>query len=269
MAFLAVLLALAAAQLLGSHAVHAPQLRHCAAYSRLWIWQVVWVAAPTVLVALLYHWLEVHLWLLALPFAAGVLWLCMGGTALAGAVEAYINAARGENWQAAQAAYQLINGQHPVAELDWQELNRAMLERTAYLSFSNVFAALFLFALLGPAGALGYRLACLSARVQPWPPMARLVWTLEWPAARLLGLTFAFTGNFLSCMHTWRGCVFCKERNSEQIITHYVLGALGAVESSSPSLAVTRREIAAMGRLMRRSLWFWVGALALAALAGW
>ena len=99
--------------------------------------------------------------------------------------------------------------------------------------------------------------------------LAKLIWLLEWPGVRLLGLTFAFTGNFLSCMERWFGCLLCTQRSSADIITHYVMGALGVAESNVHTPAVTRRELLAMARLLRRSLWFWVGALALLALLGW
>lgn len=268
MAFLAVLLALAAAQLFGSRLVDVGQLSRFGTYNLTGIRAVLLVAAPTIAVGLIYHWLEVHLWLLALPFAAGVLWLCMGPVATARAVEAFINAGRANCWSAALDAYRTIDGREMPPEGDWLALNRAMLERSAYLGFSHIFAALFWFSLLGPAGVVAYRLACLSEQLQPWPPMNRVVWLMEWPAVRLLGLTFAFTGNFLVFIHRWKACVFCLQRSTQAMITLYVLAALGAAEDNSHSLEVTRREVAAMARLMRRSLWFWVGALAVVALRG-
>jgi AmpE protein len=268
MAFLAVLLALAAAQLLGRHPLDVRQVRQFARNNNTWFWSVLWVLVPTLLVGFIYYWLEAHLWLLALPFAACVLWLCMGGTLTARAVESFINAGRAEHWQAALEAYRQLDGEETVTEGDWQGLNRAMLQRTAYLSFSHLFAALFWFSLLGPAGALGYRLACLSVHNQAWPAMNRFVWYLDWPVVRLLGLTFAFTGNFLVFLQRWRVCVFCIKRSTADIITLYVLGALGADEGLQQNADVTRREVTAMARLMRRSLWFWVGVLAVVALRG-
>jgi AmpE protein len=231
---------------------------------------LVCVFGPSVLVALLYQWLEAHLWLLALPFAAAVLWLSMGGTAHKLAVEAYINAGRADDWEKAVQAYQLFNPLEPsIAEGDWPALNKAVLAQAAYQEFAHVFAVLFWFALCGPAGALGYRLGCFYLRLKAWPLLEKSIWLLEWLPVRLLGLSFAFTGNFLSCLHQWRACVFCRVRSTAQIVTDFMLAALGVSERANQGLDITRRELSAMGRLFRRSLWFWVGVLALAALRGW
>ncbi|MEY4590833.1 MAG: hypothetical protein RL497_2909 [Pseudomonadota bacterium] len=291
MVFLAVLLALGGVQLFGRHPLSGPWvLPFFAAIGgqRMpWMGSVVGVLLPVVLVAVGFRWLEVHLWLLALPFAALVLWLSMGSSANRRAVEAYINAGRAGNWATALQAYQQLQGQKAtiegesflvesesslvkseniLAEGDWPALNKAVLQQAAYLGFSQVFAVLFWFVLAGPAGALGYRLACIHLHAQPWPGLVRLVWWLEWPAVRLLGLTFAFTGNFLSCIQRWQACVFCSVRSTQEIITYFVLGALGVADGAKQELDITRRELFAMGRLFRRSLWFWVGVLALVAL---
>lgn len=266
MAFLAVLLALGAAQLWGRHPLSAAWLNPLGLDKSPKIWALCLLIVPVCLVALIDYQLSVHAWILALPFSAIILWVCLGGTTIGRAMEQYINAGRAEHWQDAQAAYRALGGRDEPQQGHWSQLHRAMLARTAYLGFSNLFAVIFWFMLLGPAGALGYKLSCLCLEVRDWPRLARLVWFLEWPAARLLGLTFAFTGNFMSCIQCWQTCVFCSARSTEQIITHYVLGALGVQDRVHQDLDVTRREVAAMGRLLRRSLWFWMGLLALAAL---
>lgn len=266
MAFLAVLLALGAAQLWGRHPLSASWLYPLGIDKSPKFWILSSLSVPVLLVALVYYQLSLHAWILALPFSAIILWACLGGTSIGRAMEQYINAGRAEHWVDAQAAYRQLGGREEPQPGQWSQLHRAMLARTAYLGFSNLFAVIFWFMLLGPAGALGYKLACLALEIRDWPRLARLVWLLEWPAARLLGLTFAFTGNFMSCIQRWQACVFCTARSTEQIITHYVLGALGVQEGMQQDLDITRREVAAMGRLMRRSLWFWMGLLALGAL---
>jgi AmpE protein len=269
MAFLAVLLALGAAQLWGRHPLSAMWLGYLGLDKSPKIWTVLVIAVPSVLVGGAYYALNAGAWVLAVPFSALILWVCLGGTTLGRAMEQYINAARAEHWPDALAAYQVLGGAQQPDEMQWSALHRAMLERTAYLGFSHVFAVIFWFMLLGPAGALGYKLLCVCLELQHWPRLARLLWFIEWPAARLLGLTFAFTGNFMSCIQRWQACVFCSERSSAQIITHFVLGALGVHETANQDLDVTRREVAAMERLMRRSLWFWMGILAFNALIIW
>ncbi len=269
MAFLAILLALSAVQLFGVQPLGGSwQARiHKAAQT---VAGAVWVIGlPTLAVAAAYLWLAVHALWLALPLAAAVLWLSIASAAHKQAVEQFINAGRAEDWGAASEVYRQLEGAALVAEGDWQALNKAVLERAAYLGFCQFFAVLFWFCLLGPAAALGYRLLCISAQHNNWPPLGRFLWYVEWPAVRLLGLTFAFTGNFLTGIQRWLSCLSCSQRSSAEIITHYVLGALGVMEGGRQTVDVTRRELFAMARLLRRSLWFWLGALALLALRGW
>lgn len=269
MAFLAVVLALSAVQLFGLraswHSVQSLGLKACA-YP---MGKALFILLPSLAVAVFYLWLSTHAWLLALPLAAAVLWLSIATGEHKQALERFINAGRAADWQSAAASYQQMGGQAVIPEGDWQGLSKAVLERAAYLGFSQFFAPMMWFCVLGPAGALGYRLALMAAQVQPEARLLKLIWLMEWPAVRVLGLTFAFTGNFLSCMERWLGCLLCAQRSSADIITHYVLGALGVLEGNTQTPEVTRRELFAMARLLRRSLWFWVGALALAALRGW
>jgi AmpE protein len=269
MVFLAVLLALSGMQLFADHPLASRWLQHSIKRTPGEFACVLWILVPTVLTALCYHWLDAHFWLLALPFSAGILWLCIGSGMHKRALEDFINAGRAGNWGEAVNAYEQVQGEKIIPIGDWPELNKAMLERVAYVNFSQIFATLFWFCIAGPAGALGYRLACMCGQVHPHPRLMRFIWWLEWPAVRLLGLTFAFTGNFLSCFQRWQACVFCRARSSAQMITHYVLGALGVSDDNEARLDVTRRELFAMSRLLRRSLWFWVGLLAVAALKGW
>ncbi|MFC0679836.1 hypothetical protein ACFFGH_18515 [Lysobacter korlensis] len=74
------------------------------------------------------------------------------------------------------------------------------------------FGVLFWFLLLGPAGALGYRLAALSAEGEASERfasdargMARrcLAW-LDWPAAQLMTLSLGLVGNFDAVLGAWR-----------------------------------------------------------------
>lgn len=86
-------------------------------------------------------------------------------------------------------------------------LHVQMRRSVLYLAFERWFAVVFWFYFLGPWAALAYRLLHLlgahgseadRALLRQW-----LVW-VEWLPARLLGLAFALTGNFGSCIVAWR-----------------------------------------------------------------
>jgi AmpE protein len=86
-------------------------------------------------------------------------------------------------------------------------LHNQMRRSVLYLAFERWFAVVFWFYFLGPWAALAYRLVHLlighsaeddRALLRNW-----LFW-IEWLPARLLGLAFALTGNFASCIVAWR-----------------------------------------------------------------
>lgn len=84
--------------------------------------------------------------------------------------------------------------------------------RLAYLyeGYERWFAVVFWFLLLGPAGAVGYRLSYLSARSDSLDEADRLlalrfVHYIDWLPARLLAFSFSITGNFVnSFSHYWQ-----------------------------------------------------------------
>ncbi len=71
-------------------------------------------------------------------------------------------------------------------------------QRLAYAGYSRWFAPLFYFVLAGPIAAVAYRmLAILAADKGDTVYLRPLSWA-DWAPARLLGLSFALTGNFIA-----------------------------------------------------------------------
>lgn len=197
-----------------------------------------------------------------LPFASGVLLLSLGKGGYSDALAAYINACRSQNWAGAADVYAVMAGAPAaVAQDDWPALHGAFLSLACYKGFERLFAVLFWFAVLGPSAALGYRLCQVLAQ-QRGGQFSRLLWYLEWPAARALGFSFAFTGNFVGCWLRWRQYLGCVKSSTAFVIEQSVLGALSVDNATAPTCAVTRRELTAMQQLLERSLWFWLVVLA-------
>lgn len=218
------------------------------------------------LVALLDMYLAAKAGWLWLPFATGVLVCSLGKGGYSDAIAAYINACRAQQWAEAAGVYHAMAGT-PVAvtEDDWPALHAAFLSLACYKGFERLFAVVFWFALLGPAAALAYRI-CQQQAQQGHGYCAKLLWYMEWPAARALGLSFAFTGNFVGCWQRWRQHLGCLNSASAFVIEQSVLGALSVATTETPTCAVTRRELMAMQQLLERSLWFWLGGLAVVTL---
>lgn len=147
---------------------------------------------------------------------------------------------------------------------DWIVLHQQVLEESAYRGFERMFAVLFWFLILGPAGALGYRLTFLFNESQRGNAFAKkFLWLIEWPAVRVLGLSFAMTGNFVGCIRRWRESVLCITRPTQMTIGQSVLGALSVDDDTTQSCEITRKELSLMDKLYRRTLWFWLGASAI------
>lgn len=94
-----------------------------------------------------------------------------------------------------------------------EEVIRLAIEEAIAASHRHVFAVLFWFmalvAIAGPAGAILYRLAAFLAR--RWGGKGdfgrfanRVLYVLEWPAARLTAASFAVVGDFEDAIYCWR-----------------------------------------------------------------
>ena len=114
---------------------------------------------------------------------------------------------------------------------DWKGLHAQALKVISYRGFERTFAVLFWFVIAGAVGALLYRLSAIY-REQTTPNSNEAVlaekwlWLIEFPAVRLMGLTWAFVGNFDSC--PLRDSLADTENASMTILNNSLRGALGA-----------------------------------------
>lgn len=114
---------------------------------------------------------------------------------------------------------------------DWKSLHAQALKVISYRGFERSFAVLFWFVIAGAVGALLYRLSAIY-REQTIPHSNEAVlaekwlWLIEFPAVRLMGLTWAFVGNFDSS--PLRDSLMDTENSSMTILNNSLRGALGA-----------------------------------------
>ncbi len=208
---------------------------------------------------------------LSLFVSVPVLLYCLGRGEYSSAVQAYLLAWSGRDWPAAVAAARklgaAIDSEYMADNTPqhWPDLHRRMLSASGYRGFERMFAVLFWFVLLGPAGALLYRLSALYtewAKDQNDGVVAeRWLWLLEWPAVRILGISFALTGNFVGCFQQWRDFLICTESSSATVLMYAVRGALSLGERVS--LEVSDNELRALQSLLSRTLLLWVCLLAI------
>lgn len=168
--------------------------------------------------------------------------------------------------------------QHGDAEThDFESLHRSFRRTLVYESYQRWFAVVFWFVLLGPVGAIGYRLSYLSGRSEHWSEQERqlalrVVHYLDWIPARILAYCFALVGHFDQCSER------CWQMLTDNMPVTDLLDqcAVAAIEGDNPQqlqpmdrdhfIAFGRRQLEAIQLLMSRSVLCWVALIALLAL---
>lgn len=162
---------------------------------------------------------------------------------------------------------------------------RALGEAIAQAALRRRFGVLFWFFLLGPAGALGYALACRLGRDERLPldpagrdAAARLANGLDWLPAQALVFTLAVVGHWDAVMEAWRRARqsampgdwyrqpphVLAEAACADIAVEIEAGDGYAEEHSDPLL-----ELARMRSAFLRALVAWMSVVALVVIGGW
>jgi len=273
-----------------------PDLARLRDFSWLKIWLARWrgngatAARPALLLPVLVFLLCVliqsaldHV-LFGLPlfaFAVIVLFFCWGPRELDADIDAVIKAPdRDQRLAAAQAL------RPDPAEAPLPLESTALVEAAFGSALSRWFGVLFWFVVLGPAGALGYRMIQLAARNTSFADgldadqhevLERTALILDWAPAHLVALTLALVTEFDAVLHTWRDY---HAAHGQGYFT-LDLGFLGALARAGVEADVVAgdgyatdvndplNKLADARRALRRILMAWLAVLALLVLAGW
>ena len=285
MALIAILISLVIERLLGSM----EELRRCdwfIAYAR----RVASVMAPysalngplgvvllllplIVPVFLLDHYLS-GLWLLpGLAFSVFVLLYCFGPRDLEAEVEAFVDARRrGDEESACWHASELLGREDEVDNS--AELTRNIIERIFVEANERLLAIVFWFVVLGPGGALLYRLSSFITPPVGEAPRGvveagmRLHQLMVWLPARLCAIAYALAGSFVEAMHGWRQVDSHWFHSSHQVLIASGFGALRLDTSEIEEDGACEQVIETMA-LVRRAVLVFLSIVALLTLAGW
>jgi AmpE protein len=232
------------------------------------------IGAP-VLVCVLLQWLFYGrlFGLSAFVFAAAMLFYCWGPRDLERDAEAVAKAPDSERRTAAAQALR-PDGQQAPLPFESEALVRATFDA----ALKRWFGVLFWFAVLGPAGALMYRLIQMLACIPEYAGALtqRAAAVLDWLPAHLMALALALASNFDAVFKTWRdwhavhkgyfeldpGFLDAIARAS--VDADVAAGDGYAQDVHSPLVALDDAMV-----LVRRILVVWLTVIALIVLAGW
>ncbi|SDT96082.1 regulatory signaling modulator protein AmpE [Halopseudomonas salegens] len=153
-----------------------------------------------------------------------------------------------------QAASLLAERDFGLTTENPQELRSALQGHMLWETAHGYFIPLFWYLLLGPLGALGYRLLQRGQGFS-WPAAdwsARLCHALEWLPVRMLGLSFALVGRFEQALSVIRDYLGNWDQAASQVVTRIGRAALGQPETAGTAALDQARQ------LLLRALLIWV-----------
>ncbi len=211
-------------------------------------------------------------------FAYGilVLLLCLGPRDLITQVSTYLKArAAGDEALAAQAVRSLLGGS---SQEDPAKLGRQVAEAALEHAADRLFAVIFWFALLGPLGAVLFRVADIMAtraRVDcPGGAYARAVQALKsvlaWVPVHLLALTYALAGNFDETLQAIRNSYHDVKVHFLDpdfgVLAHAGRATLSAIkEDGNEEVAILHAAV----DIIWRSVVIWLAVIGVVTLLGW
>jgi membrane protein required for beta-lactamase induction len=232
------------------------------------------LAVPLLVVAIVQVFLSALLGILGFIFAVSVLLFCLGPRNLDSDVRAFLN-----DWEqndprkAREDALHIRDFTNQAS--GEQSLIRGVVEDILVAAHERWFGVIFWFTVLGPIGALWYRLACVlragrenqidhSAFAAAAVTMHDI---LAWIPARLTALGYALAGSFADAVHLWRDEASAWKKNglaaNRRIL---VVGGLGALqlgrESAEGKSVADASQVRAALALVWRTLILAVAVLA-------
>ena len=205
-------------------------------------------------------------WIVA---AAGLLLYAFGRSNVGAELEKYRSQCRREDFEAAYlyGAEELrwFNGSGTSGARSPDEVHRAMQRGYLYQAQQRWFAVLFYFLLLGPVGALAYRL--LQFAEQGKPSIALQL--ADWVPARLLAASFTLTGNFVESADELLAGLLGGKMEVQELLYSVAMAATGEDKRAVPEsefgiYAARQNEL--FSALVRRSSVAWVVVVSLGVL---
>ena len=205
------------------------------------------------------------------PVLFGLLWIALAVAALlyavgrgdlSGQLEQYRSQLRRDDFE---GAYLYACGEMGRFESrDGQDLSPGAVHESIqreflYRGYEHWFAILFYFLVLGPAGAVAYRLLHLIPPGEAGLP--RLLFFVDWIPARLLAAAFTVTGNFVESWDELLDSLTAPDMTAPAVLYSVAMAATGEDRRPAPDTGYgvfAARQNEYLTALMRRSFVFWL-----------
>jgi AmpE protein len=173
-------------------------------------------------------------------------------------------------------AGQLLTGPLP----EDQDSLFTMVKNKLLISINtNLLAVLFWFAVLGPMGAILYRLTLIihesqdkeSSDSDDYASTAAMFFAiLNWIPAHLAALSFAATGSFVDALHNWKDNIVKSPLSNEECDSMLTSVGLGAMRlETNNDICDAKPVVNGIIAMAKRSIILWLTALALLTMSGW
>jgi membrane protein required for beta-lactamase induction len=207
--------------------------------------------------------------MVGLILGVAVLLFCLGASPLQYKLECYLNPKEGK---ATEGESDLKEYMKEAGISTHNGFHRSVTQLLFWQSHERLFAVVFWFLILGPIGAITYRLISwfhdnalhgdLLYQKQP-EQMAWLHTWAAWIPARLVALSYTLVGNFMASFDTWLKMA-TKPGLSQEVLVDCGDASLGLTGSEAKSSTKAENESAL--RLVQRALLVWVLIIAVATL---
>jgi len=160
------------------------------------------------------------------------------------------------------------------APADARALQALAVRQIGYEGFQRQFAILFWFVVLGPAGALAYRLLQLHHNDRGGETSAKVLFVVDWVPSRLYALGFALTGDFLGSTDELGDAWSDPSMSASEVIASVGLAALklpmphDGVEDAEIDCSGYGDDIEELCALLSRSWMTWLAIWSVVVLLG-
>jgi AmpE protein len=192
---------------------------------------------------------------------------CLGPACLSTDIEAYMHARTiGDEDEALHYAGTITESAASTSpDQQINDVTRAIL----YVANERIFATIFWFIILGPFGAILYRLISELSKQIEYNDLAEfsefIHAIMAWIPARMLAAGYALTGNFDGAYHAYRDRAFASDiaQSNHEVLVSTGLGAMRNLEMETEIASVHAAQA-----LVMRAVIVWIGILAVMTLGG-